>query len=217
MKKQLLFSSLILLFIGIIVILIAYPNPLLFFQTMERFIWLPIDPKGVASVSATLPDDPRLIEGWVNTNIVYASDSYETWGVFAYIATPSETLLRRRGPCRARAILFASILEAKGIPYRLYANALHAWVDYESRNSTSELEQPQHAFLRWEKGRWHFNGFGWLTVAPEQLALFIEDTWVTFPPLERIILVFIVSVGGGCFCYLFWRKRRHRNVDNSSY
>jgi transglutaminase-like putative cysteine protease len=111
-------------------------------------VHLPIEPELVAQVSAPFPDDPATVENWVRETIVYDANDYAGWGAILYIASPEEVLRRGRAPCYGRAVVLASILEAKGIPYRVFGIALHMWVDYTGRTPSSVLEFPRYAVLR---------------------------------------------------------------------
>lgn len=110
--------------------LAAYPKPSLFIRTLTRFVHLPIEPAAVADVSAMLPDDPSTVEDWVRQEIAYDANDYAGWGVIFYIPSPEEVLRRGRAPCYGRAVVLASILEQKGVPYRVFGTTLHMWVDY---------------------------------------------------------------------------------------
>jgi hypothetical protein len=150
--------------------LVAYPRPSLLIRTLTRFVHLPIEPAAVAHLSATLPDDPAYIEDWVRKQITYDANDYAGWGVVFYMAGPDEVLRRGRAPCYGRAVVLASILEQKGIPYRVFGTTLHMWVDYTGWTPLNPLETPCYAVLRWEDGKWHWQGLGWLQIAPLMVA-----------------------------------------------
>jgi hypothetical protein len=186
--------------------LVLYPHPSLYVQNLERALHPPIDPAGVAYISATLPDDPSLIEQWVRSEIVFDADDYAAWGVVLYIATPAEVLERRRGPCYGRALVLASILEAKSIPYRVMANTTHVWVDYAGREPIHWYERPQYAAFILVDERWRFAGMGWVMALPHQVTWLVGHLWATIPWTGRIILLgALLSVSGGG---LWWRSSR---------
>jgi hypothetical protein len=58
---------------------------------------------------------------------------WETYGVPWYFPTTSEVVEHGAGDCQARLVVFASILEAKGIPYEIRASLDHIWVEYENK------------------------------------------------------------------------------------
>jgi hypothetical protein len=122
--------------VTIILFLVAYPKPDLFFRTLGRAIHPPIDPGVVAEISQSLPDDPGQIEAWVIEHIERDANDYANWSVIFYIASPAEVLAIGRGPCYGRAIVLASILEEKHIAYRLFMMPGHVWMDYTGRTPT---------------------------------------------------------------------------------
>ena len=59
-----------------------------------------------------------------------------------YVATARQAVTRRRGDCADRAIVLASLLEAKNIEYNLKASLVHYWVDYSGkRDNRAENEE----------------------------------------------------------------------------
>ena len=140
--------------VAIILFLAAYPRPVLFFRTMARAIHPPIDAGVVAEISRSLPDDPAKIEAWVIEHIERDANDYANWGVIFYIASPEEVLSIQRGPCYGRAVVLASILEDKGIPYRLFMMPGHVWVDYTDRTPTIWPEFEKSEYCRLALGKW---------------------------------------------------------------
>jgi hypothetical protein len=137
----------------------------------------------VAEISASLPDDPVKIEGWVIYNIGRDANDYANWGVIFYIASPAEVLSIQRGPCYGRAIVLASIQEDKGIPCRLFMMPGHVWVDYAQRAPLIwlEFEKSEYAIWRWENGRWVYNDWGWLAILPRMAAIHADLYWRITP------------------------------------
>jgi hypothetical protein len=183
-------SAVILLFLA------AYPKPALFTRTLERALHPPIDPVAMAEISRSLPDDPAKIEAWVIGHIQRDANDYANWGVIFYIASPAEVLSIGRGPCYGRAIVLASILERKGIPYQLYMMPGHIWVDYAQRVPTiwPEFEKREYAVWRWDGGHWYYNGWGWLRILPRAMLIQFQLYWRITPLISKII-VFIAVVG----------------------
>lgn len=188
----------------LVLFLFFYPNPLLYAHTLAHVAHPPIEPAAIAHYSATLPDDPARIEQWVRERIAYDADGYQDWGVAFYIARPDQTLRRGGGHCWDRAMVLASILEEKQIPYRLFANWMHAWVDYAGRQPYQEYEYPKYAAFRWEQGRWHFQGMGWLTVVPRQSIWLTRLLWhiLSWPQKIALLTAMLSAIG------LQWRFRR---------
>ena len=167
----------------------------------------PIEPAAVVHFSATLPDDPARIEQWVREKVVYDADGYRGWGVAFYIASPDQALRRGRGHCWDRAMVLASILEEKRIPYRLFANWMHAWVDYAGREPYQEYEYPKYAAFRWEQDRWHFQGIGWLTVVPRQSVWLTRLLWhiLSWPQKIALLTAMLSAMG---LQWRFWQRSK---------
>lgn len=116
-----------------------YPNPLRLVAAIQ-YAWRPvIDPAAVQDLAAKLPNDPRLIEAAVLNKLVPYEVPWQTYGVPWYFPTTSEALAKGRGDCQARAVVLASLLQAKGIPAKLVGSFDHLWVDYPGK-SANRLE-----------------------------------------------------------------------------
>src|SRR5664280_1075495 len=138
---------------------VAYPNPLVLVHSIEHISHPVIDPQAVAALARTLPNDPRLIEQAVLTRIMPYSYDWQTAGVPWYFPTTREALAQKRGDCESRAVVLASILAYKHIPYTLRMSFDHIWVDYPGHVVTA-LENPGvqlavrqhgHFVFRWPK------------------------------------------------------------------
>jgi hypothetical protein len=97
---------------------------------------LPVDPVAVREWAHSLPDDPAAIERAVHERVRYAVP-WQVAGVPWTLASPVETLAQGYGDCQARALVFASVLAAKGIPYQLRASIDHMWVEYAGKQATT--------------------------------------------------------------------------------
>jgi hypothetical protein len=98
----------------------------------------------VESLAASLPSDPAAIERAVLETLPYHYD-WDVYGMPWYFPTVDEALENGEGDCKARAIVLASVLEAKGIPYRIDSSPTHVWVDYDGKVGNS-LENPGAGF-----------------------------------------------------------------------
>ena len=58
---------------------------------------------------------------------------WQTVGVPWYFPTTREVVEEGRGDCESRALVLASILEQKGIPWTLTMSIDHLWVDYPGK------------------------------------------------------------------------------------
>jgi hypothetical protein len=125
---------------------VLYPDPRLLVASAWRAWQPPLDPAAVRDLAATLPDDPREIEEYVNGMLVPYAVPWTTYGVPWYFPTVETVLARGEGDCQARAIVLASILSVKGIPARFVGSLDHLWVDYPGKRATSR-ENADIAFV----------------------------------------------------------------------
>ena len=128
------------------VLLILYPNPLRLAASVQRVADPRADPGAVQALADSLPSEPAAIEEAVLDSVPYSYD----WEVYAmpwYFPTVDEVLEKGRGDCKARAIVLASVFEAKGIPYRINSSPTHVWVDYEGKIE-DELENSGAGFYK---------------------------------------------------------------------
>jgi len=143
MRRRLLTTGLLLLW----TVLALYPNPLMLGRAIAQS-WNPvIDADAVRGIAATLPDDPAQIEQAVLGRIVPYAVPWQMYSVPWYFPTPAEVLAEGRGDCESRAVMLASLLKAKGIPFRLEASFDHIWVDYQGKQPNA-LENPQVAIAQ---------------------------------------------------------------------
>jgi len=118
---RILRSPVVLSLLGILLlVLVAYPKPALLFQHIQNLINPPVQTQAVSNISRSLPDDPKIVEAWVFENVERDANDYSNWGVIFYFAGPEEVLSIGRGACYARAIVLASILSDKSIPFKLF-------------------------------------------------------------------------------------------------
>ena len=125
-------------------------------RSIEHISHPSIDPAAVASIARTLPNNPRLIENAVLTRIVPYAYDWQTAGVPWYFPTTREALAQHRGDCESRAVVLASILAYKHIPYQLRMSFDHIWVDYPGHQATA-LENPGVQIAVREHGHFVFH------------------------------------------------------------
>lgn len=130
---------------------VCFPNPLIFARNVKRYINLPVDPSVIEIIDAEIPDEPEQIERFALKLIEYQYD-WENYGMPDYVATARESVTKRRGDCEDRAIVLASLFEAKNIPYNLRASIVHYWVDYSGKK-VSKSENENVAFFKKEDGK----------------------------------------------------------------
>lgn len=188
-KAGKVFSKFFPLFLALWILLVLYPNPLDLIISIKRGINPEIDPAAVETrlELEELPSDPADIETAVLQMIPYSHD----WAVYGepwYVPTVEEALDKGRGDCKARALVLASILEAKGIPYRLNWSPIHVWVDYEGKQQTS-LENPDVKFYEQdpETGDRSFQ-FPHIPLS-EVWDSFWDGFWAPMPIMRMILLI----------------------------
>ena len=178
---------LILLGLALWTLWACYPNPWVLARNLVRYARFPVDPRAAARIAWRLPEDPREIEEIVRIAVSYQYD-WRQYGVPWYMPTPAEVLDSRRGDCESQAVLLASLLAAKRIPFEVKASFTHLWIDYPGKLRTPE-ENDEVAYLRRVKGRYHFGLprlVDWGTVLRAQKAA----NWDAMPPARRLTLCF---------------------------
>lgn len=122
----------VLLYVGWVLV-VLYPNPALLARSVSHALNPRVDPDAVRLWAEALPDDPASIERQVLDRYVPYAVPWQTHGVPWYFPTTGEVVAQGRGDCQARMLVLASILEAKGLPYRLRASFDHIWVEYPQK------------------------------------------------------------------------------------
>lgn len=180
-------------------LLVCYPNPLLLVQNVGRYLRLPIDP----AVAATLPStrDPAAIEPAVEALLPYDFD-WRVYGVPWCVPTPAEAIRARRGDCEARAVVLASLLRARGIPFTVRASLSHLWIDYPAREA-----RPGE---RTEDSWWERDARGWrprwsgLLQLREAARAQKRALWDVMPlPRKALLLAGWIAIAA-----IAWRRRR---------
>lgn len=126
------------------VLLVLYPNPLNLVTSIWRAVDPVTNPRAVTALAAGMPEEPKDIEPAVLEAIPYRYD-WEVHGMPWYFPTVEQVIEKGQGDCKARALVVASVLEAKGIPYTLRFSPTHMWVEYEGKESTS-IENHEGSF-----------------------------------------------------------------------
>ena len=129
------------------ILFVLYPNPLNLVVSIHRFINPHVNPSAVEMILDDFPSDPVAIEKAVVARISYRLD-WELYGMPWYCPTIEKVLERGEGDCKAQAIVLASVLEAKNIPYQVHSSPMHMWVDYEDKQETS-IENVQVEFYQY--------------------------------------------------------------------
>jgi hypothetical protein len=130
------------------ILFVLYPNPLNLIVSIHRVLNFDADPGAVESMLNDLPSDPVAIESAVLARIQYRYD-WELYSMPWYFPTVKQVLERGEGDCKARALVLASVLEAKNISYQVRASPIHIWVDYENKQETS-IENAQVEYYQYD-------------------------------------------------------------------
>ena len=170
------------------VLLILYPNPVRLAVSVRRLATPKVDPTAVETLAAGLPSDPVAIEEAILDDFPYEYD-WEVYDLPWYYPTVDEALENGQGDCKARAIVLASVLEAKGIPYRIKSSPMHVWVDYEGKGE-STTENPEAGFYEVDPQ----TGGRSLRLPGIDLAEFGDVFWQGFwPPMPLARKVLLIS------------------------
>jgi hypothetical protein len=129
------------------ILLVLYPNPLNLVVSIQRVLNFDADPGAVEFMLNDFPSDPADIERAVLDRIPYHCD-WEVYGMPWYCPTVEQVLKRGEGDCKARALVLASVLEARNITYQVHSSPMHIWVDYENKQPTS-IENTQVEFYQY--------------------------------------------------------------------
>jgi hypothetical protein len=130
------------------ILFVLYPNPLNLIISIQRVFNFDVDPGAVEFMLHDFSSDPAAIENAVLAGIPYRCD-WELYSMPWYCPSIEEVLERGEGDCKARALVFASVLEAKSIPYQIHSSPMHVWVEYEGKQETS-IENAQVEFYQYD-------------------------------------------------------------------
>jgi len=130
------------------IIFVLYPNPLNLIISIHRYLNFDADPGAVEFMLSDLPSDPADIEKAVLARIPYRHD-WELYGMPWYCPTIEQVLEKGEGDCKGRAIILASVLQAKNITYQVRSSPTHIWADYEGKNETS-IENTQVQYYQYD-------------------------------------------------------------------
>lgn len=198
-------------------LLVLYPNPSLLIVTIGRSLNPPIDPVAVRPVSAQLPDDPAQAERLILTKYLPYAYDWTVFGVPWYFPTPAEALDAGRGDCEARAVVLASVLEDKHIPYEFSVSPIHIWVKYDGK-AENTVENEAVAFVEHKDGSYR------LKVPTEfdferYLNTEIDSLWEAMPVGRKALLVVgaaVILVMDFLLSVIVPRLPRRRSVSTAT-
>ncbi len=173
-----------------------YPDPMVLVHSVQNIVHPRIQPRAVAAIAARLPDDPKKIEAYVLEHQVPYAYDWQSAGVPWYFPTATDVLRQGVGDCESRAIMLASLLAAKHIPYHLSVSFDHIWVDYPGKQANA-LENPRVQIAGTRNGHFFIRWPAYLNLRQEwadQVAMY----WTPAPIAERVLLF-----GGLCLIALW--------------
>lgn len=132
--------------------IVCFPNPFIAVRNVIRYVRLPVDPSVVELIDVEIPDEPAEIEKLVLEELVIYQWDWKNYGSPDYVATARQAVTRGSGDCEDRAVVLASLFEAKNIPYDLKASLVHYWVDYPGKKA-SRGENEKVAFFGKKDGK----------------------------------------------------------------
>jgi len=186
--------------------IVCYPNPYVFIRNFVRYIHFPIDVSVVDLIDAEIPDDPSEIEKFVKKLIVYEYD-WTNYGVPWFVPTPKDAIIRQKGDCESRAMVLASILSAKNIPYNIKASLVHIWVEYPNKKPTKS-ENDDVSYISKIDGKYRLK-LPDLSQWEKYILTDKEMFWDVMPKHRKIIMVsgwtFILILA--CFLYIYNRYK----------
>jgi hypothetical protein len=213
LRRRLAYLAVMLMWIGFIL----YPDPRVFVTSAKRLARPPVEPTAVTELARRLPNDPAAVEAFSQQYVRY-DNPWRLYGLPWYFPTVKEVLRDEAGDCQAEAILTASILEAKGLPYTMRYAFDHVWVDYEGKQAAG-LEDPARSFMADE-------GEGWFAKLPEKLPWRdivrerVEFHWFPMPAEQKgalvVGLLMILFVGEGLVGAVSRRLARPVSVPAAS-
>lgn len=188
--------------------IVCYPNPYIFIRNFIRYIHFPIDISIVDLINTDIPDDPSEIEKFVRKLIVYEYD-WVNYGVPWFVPTPKDAVARQKGDCESRAMVFASILSEKDIPYNIKASLVHIWIEYPNKKPTKS-ENDDIAYISKVNGKYGLK-LPDLSQWRKYISTDKEMFWDAMPKYRKIIMVsgwaFIIVFA--CLLY-FYNIHKHR-------
>ncbi len=188
---------------GAVVLIVLYPNPVLFVKQIERYFNIEslIQPDFAAismingdidaelTAQASPQDEFLVIQQYVYRHIRYKYD-WENWGNIDFWPSAEQVWQRKSEDCDGRAVLAASILRSRGFKTaRLVGNIRHIWVSVD-----------QQELMRPDKDRHITQKNGKTRLALPSASIMLSGLTIymsEFPMIRNLLLLFI----GIVLCY----------------
>ncbi len=169
------------------ILLVLYPNPFNLAISLFRLGNPPVKAELVSDLALELKELGACeIRAHVQVQLPYNYD-WTTYNMPWYFPTLEETLYYGTGDCKARFLLFASLLENLEIPYSRRTSLTHVWADYEGKPENL-LENDQEAFFTISE-----TGKIRLSIPRTNIKRswdsFYRAFWITMPSSKKIFLL----------------------------
>ncbi len=147
-KKHLL--KIILMLVWFLFVL--YPNPYHLATSFYRLKNPPVMPLQVTELALDLEGSSTLeIEQFVYAQLPYSYD-WEIYNMPWYFPSLDQAMQNGSGDCKARFLLFASLLDQLNIPYQKNISLTHIWADYEGKPLNALENREETMFVTDENG-----------------------------------------------------------------
>ncbi len=183
------------LFLAMWILFVCYPNPGHLITSVYRLKNPPVMPLVVSDLAHQLENNtPCEIKAFVYEKIPYHFD-WETYNMPWYFPTLEEALHKSSGDCKARYLLFASILEELEIPYNKNISLTHIWVDYDGKPENTLENFAESLIIVDREGRITFS-----MPRPNlqrSMQNFYRGFWKTMPADKKLLLLagFSLTIG----------------------
>lgn len=152
-KKSQKRTALIITMLAAWFLLVLYPNPGRLAASIYRMKNPPVTPLLVSDIAEQIESSsPSEIKAYVYSELPYRFD-WEVYNMPWYSPTLEEALEKGSGDCKARFLLFASLLEEKNIPYQKKVSLTHIWVSYDGKPENALENDREAVFIVDENGR----------------------------------------------------------------
>jgi hypothetical protein len=168
-------------------IFVLYPRPWLLGISIYRLYTPPVNSAAVAPIAKDLVNSsPEEIEQVVYQLLPYAFD-WQVYNMPWYFPTLEESLENSKGDCKARFLLFASLLEALEIPHNRHISPMHIWVEYEGKTETAAENKDAALITTDDKGKTKvqipkIN-------AEHFIKTFLKGFWEVMPPMRKALFL----------------------------
>lgn len=192
------------------ILFVLYPNPVNIIISIHRVLNFEANPVAVESMLDGLPSDAVDIEKAVLATIRYRHD-WEVYGMPWYCPTVQQVMERGEGDCKSRALVLASVLEAKNVTYQVHSSPIHIWVEYGGKSETS-IENAEVEFYQYdpESGERQFQ------IPNIRIGEVMDSFWGTFwgPMPEARKALLISGLVALVAARVVLRKRRAAQQDD---